>query len=1059
MIELPKRTVLVSIIVPFLFLVLGTGVAVAYLSFGYARDSVNAVTTNLRSEIAGRVTAHLKGFLEAPRQILKANARLLADGMLDPTDPESLSRYFWRQVQDYETVTSIYFGNTNGGLAVGGREGADGSLYVIVTEPFTAGAFDKFATDGAGNRTKRVLSIPNFDARTRTWYKAAAAADGAAWGDIYVLFTGNDMAIAPSRVVRDSKGGLLGVVATDIFLSHISTYLNGLHLNQPGVTFIVEPTGYLVASSTDERPFRLGAGDRPTRRIRASESGHPVIAKAGEILMGQNGRIDAGAAKQISFGIDGEQYFLDAVPFQDPDGLTWLIGVAIPERSFLASVIDGRRKTLGLIALALLLTTGVSAVLARSIANPIRDLSKKAQAVANGDLSQRVTAARQDEVGDLARAFNTMSDHLKASEDERNRQLADLREMETRFRATFDQAAVGIAHVAPDGRWLRVNKKLCGIVGYTHDELTAMTFQEITHPDDLDTDLTFVRSVIRGEIDTYAMNKRYFRKDGSVVWVNLTVSLVRGDGGDPLYFISVIEDISSQKEIEETLRESEAHTRQILKTMPDLVWLKDIDGVYLMCNPLFERFFGAKEADIIGKTDADFVEPGLAKFFRENDVRAMEAGKPTINEEWVVFADDGHKALLETIKTPLTRRDGKVVGVLGIGRDITRRKAIEDRLRESEERLRRSQQVASLGHYTLDIRSGRWESSAALDWIFGIDDTYDRTVNGWLSLVHPDYRELMKTYLDEIVLSGHDAFDAEYKIVDHGTKQEKWVHALGRLKLNEAGAVVEMFGTIQDITERKTAEDALQRAKAAELANKAKSEFLAAMSHDLRTPLNAIIGFSDMMRQKAFGPLGNPRYEEYAEDIHDSGAHLVSLINDVLDLSKVEAGKYILVEEPVNVAAVVDASLRQVRTMAKGANLTLTTDVPADMPLLRGDERVLLQVLNNVLSNAVKFTPDGGAVSVAAMRQEDSSIRIEVKDTGIGMSAKGVAKALRPFEQADGMHTRRHEGTGLGLYLCGKFMTLFGGTLDVESDVGKGTTVSLCFPPERTLAPSSAVAT
>jgi PAS domain S-box-containing protein len=237
----------------------------------------------------------------------------------------------------------------------------------------------------------------------------------------------------------------------------------------------------------------------------------------------------------------------------------------------------------------------------------------------------------------------------------------------------------------------------------------------------------------------------------------------------------------------------------------------------------------------------------------------------------------------------------------------------------------------------------------------------------------------------------------------------------------------------------------------AEKANQAKSELLAAMSHDFRTPLNAIMGFSDMMRERAFGPLGDPRYEGYVDDIHSSGSLLVSLINDVLDLSKIEAGKYELAAEEINMQALINVSMRQLSALAAMSNLTLTSDIPDDLPHMVGDERALVQVLNNLVSNAVKFTPEGGLVCVSAELNGDGGISVQVKDTGIGMSEEGVTKALRPFEQIDGMKSRQHEGTGLGLHLCANFMSLFGGSMDIDSMVDHGTTVSLHFPSERTI--------
>jgi len=256
-----------------------------------------------------------------------------------------------------------------------------------------------------------------------------------------------------------------------------------------------------------------------------------------------------------------------------------------------------------------------------------------------------------------------------------------------------------------------------------------------------------------------------------------------------------------------------------------------------------------------------------------------------------------------------------------------------------------------------------------------------------------------------------------------------------------------------EIAERQSAEQRYKQARdAAETANKAKSEFLASMSHDLRTPLNAIMGFSDMMRTRAFGPLGDTHYDEYASDIYESGALLVDMINDVLDLSKIEAGKFELFEENLEISSLIGISLRQLEQMAERSHQTVSVDVAADMPKLLGDERAIVQILNNLLSNAIKFTPDGGKIAISAVEDENGGIVLSVSDTGLGMSEEGIEMALKPFEQAADAQSRRHKGTGLGLHISTNFMKLLGGTLEIQSEIAKGTTVALLFPPERTVS-------
>ncbi len=237
---------------------------------------------------------------------------------------------------------------------------------------------------------------------------------------------------------------------------------------------------------------------------------------------------------------------------------------------------------------------------------------------------------------------------------------------------------------------------------------------------------------------------------------------------------------------------------------------------------------------------------------------------------------------------------------------------------------------------------------------------------------------------------------------------------------------------------------------AAEQANVAKSQFLANMSHELRTPLNAIIGFSEMIQAQHFGPVGNARYLEYLKDISKSGHHLLGIINGILDLSKIEAGRAnVQEEEEFNLAAVLDASLRMMRPLADRARVTL--EMPNDGRGMRlvAVERMVCQILLNLLSNAVKFTPAGGRVTLSAVRTPEGGLLVAVADTGLGMTPAEIKVALTPFGQIQNAQSRKHAGTGLGLPLAKAMMELHGGALRVASTPGQGTTIALVFPPER----------
>ncbi|MBT3330883.1 MAG: hypothetical protein HOK21_19065 [Rhodospirillaceae bacterium] len=265
-----------------------------------------------------------------------------------------------------------------------------------------------------------------------------------------------------------------------------------------------------------------------------------------------------------------------------------------------------------------------------------------------------------------------------------------------------------------------------------------------------------------------------------------------------------------------------------------------------------------------------------------------------------------------------------------------------------------------------------------------------------------------------------------------------------------------------DITDMKQHEGELATARDEALsASRAKSEFLALMSHELRTPLNSILGFSDILKDQSFGNHSDPRYLEYAGNIHDSGSHLLRIITDILDLSKIEAGKFELTEEEFELEIPFNNVQAMMARLAEDAGLTLSLECDPDLPGLRGDLRTVQQMLINLVSNSVKFTPSGGSITVTAERQDDTSgggLVIQIADTGVGIAPENIAKVLSPFGQIEGPMRRQHQGTGLGLPLVRSFMHLHDGELSIDSNAPQGTTIDLTFPKDR-LVERVAVAT
>jgi PAS domain S-box-containing protein len=291
------------------------------------------------------------------------------------------------------------------------------------------------------------------------------------------------------------------------------------------------------------------------------------------------------------------------------------------------------------------------------------------------------------------------------------------------------------------------------------------------------------------------------------------------------------------------------------------------------------------------------------------------------------------------------------------------------------------------------------------------------------------------------------AFESEIRRRDGATI---WISENARAVRDWTGRVICYEGTVEDVTARYTAQRALRKALAeAEEASRAKSAFLAAMSHELKTPLNAVLGFSEIIKDEMLGPIQPPRYRAYASDIHASGTRLLAIISDVLDVARLSGGAITLNTRPYPVAALAEEAVTMARIATKD-HRDVALEIASGMPQVDADPQRLRQSLVNLLSNALKFTPESGHVALAAWQDADGGISFAIKDTGIGMAPEKIAAALEPFRQLDGSLARRFEGAGLGLAIAKSLVELHGGTLAIESAVGAGTTVTIALPPVRT---------
>ena len=323
-----------------------------------------------------------------------------------------------------------------------------------------------------------------------------------------------------------------------------------------------------------------------------------------------------------------------------------------------------------------------------------------------------------------------------------------------------------------------------------------------------------------------------------------------------------------------------------------------------------------------------------------------------------------------------------------------------------------------------------------------------RLVEAAANVAKGDYQSpLPKTGKDELGRLTH-AFD------DMRKELEQKTHEIERINESLESEIHERTTQLrQEIEERKQAFQNMERAREdAFAANLTKSEFLAHMSHELRSPLNAVIGFADAMKHEVFGKIQPPQYEEYIQNIFDSGQHLLELINDILDLSAVESGKLQLEETEINIQEAYEAVLVMMRPRAENKRLIVLNNVPEQLPAVRADERRLKQIFINLLTNAIKFTAKGGKIELTALAREDGSLAISLTDTGLGMNEQEVAIAMTEFGQVRNTSSQSHEGTGLGLPLSLALVKEHDGGLEIESEPGTGTTVTIWFPANRVIS-------
>ena len=496
------------------------------------------------------------------------------------------------------------------------------------------------------------------------------------------------------------------------------------------------------------------------------------------------------------------------------------------------------------------------------------------------------------------------------------------------------------------------------------------------------------------------------------------------------------------------LQHADGELRHFLNLTGDLMGVYRRDMAFVRVNPAFNRVLGFSDAELRHFPFIDLIHPEE----REQVYQLMQK---------VIRAPDGHEARID-FECRARCKDGsfrhiewvqKAVGeqVYIVGRDVTNIKQHEAELERREAQLSEAQKIGRMGHWRWEIDRNVMQWSDQIYAIFGVDKkTFVPSIDNINALLlKRDLGRINRAFQRALVRKKD--YHLEFRLRRPAQNGEgggiRHIRCEGSCKVDPRTGTVEAFiGIMQDITERTQHENALREAKeAAESAYASKTRFLANMSHELRTPLNAIIGFSEMIQRQLLGPVGNAKYLDYIGGIRQSGEHLLDLINDILDMSKIEIGKYELYIERLNVGKIMRLAIHMVEGRAHEQQVRLLADDIPDDVHIEADRRALMQVLLNLFSNAIKFTRSGGQVEVRCI-EEAAGVAIVVADTGVGIPKDKLSMVTLPFEQVSSEFTRNHEGSGLGLAITKELIEMHGGELVITSAVNVGTTVTVTLP-------------
>jgi PAS domain S-box-containing protein len=1059
--NIPLKLVL---IVPFVVLITGAVGLVGYLSYRSGQEAVTNLANQLMDQVSNRVIDRLDTSLKPQQQLLAFSYNAFQQGKFDFNNPQQLQSHFWQQINSSPYLSSIGFSSEQGKIIgykkIISREVAEIAIKmsgenidvgtILLEESSTAKPSQRnySLVDSQGQGKKIISSVNNADPRTTDWYIAAKNAQRQIWSPIYIFRTAPTIGISSVIPIYDADHKLQGVWGSAITLSEISTFLENLHFSASGQAFIMERSGNLVATSTLEVPYTKQEQGNPLRLL-ATQSRDPRTRAIATYLQQKYGSLNKiNDSQYFQVVVNGVNIFAQVKPYQDKYGLDWLLVTATPEADFMGEIQANIRWTFLLCGMTLLTAIGMGLSTARWVVKPIRKLSRSSQIIAQGDWQSltpvdieiaKITTQRYriTEIETLASSFKQMLVQLQDSHHEIAESLHQ-QELESK----------GVLSLIPD--LIFVNN----IQGLRVRQLQTNYQQEISlltedREDEylwhiLPAELVSMRlhyiykAIQTGEIQTYEqqVDVRGKLQDEEVRIIKISDQEV----------LVMIRDITDRKQIEIALRTSEEKFRHAFEDASIGMAIVSLDGHWLKVNPALCQLIGYSPEELLGLTFQYITHPEDVGI-ETNYGNQLLAGKTSTYQIEKRYIHKQGAVVWILLNVSLVRDEqGDPLHFISQFQDITARKEAQKTLELQSFIM--NNMAGSVCLVKISDRKIVY-TNPKFDAMFGYPEG---------ELIGQSIRVL--NYLDDQLVPGKSYLDVVTQVEkNRETKYEvqnrKKDGTLFWCRVHSSKFEHPEYGTVyisvqDDITELKLAERELTKAKeAAEAANHTKSRFIANMSHELRTPLNAILGFSQLMQHTPKLPV---EHYEHAEIIHRSGNYLLSLINNILDLSKIEADKTTLNIQEFSIHSLLNELREMLQLRVNKAGLSMIFECSPEVPpYICADDIKLQQILINLLSNAIKFTRQGEIIlRVDCSSPSSSNLRLHfsIQDSGVGITPEELPKIFEPFNQAEAGREIQ-EGTGLGLTISRKFVQLMGGEIVVTSELDQGTTFQFQIPVQK----------